>query len=178
MAEQTTIARPYAQAVFSLAQDQGELKAWSEMLALAAAVATDPQMAALIDSPRSSREQVVEVFLGVCGDRLTAEGQNMVRLLAENDRLEFLPEIAALYELERATAEGTINAEVTSAKPLTDAQKDAIAAALKRRFGRDVTLTCATDELIVGGAIIRAGDVVIDGSVTGKLEKLSHSLLR
>lgn len=178
MAEQTTIARPYAQAIFALAKEQGDLKAWSDMLALAAAVASDPEMAALIENPRISREQTVDILLGVCGDRLTDSGKNMIRVLADNDRLALLPEIATLYELERAAAEGTVQAEVTSAKPLSKAQQDAIAAALSKRLGREVSLDCKVDEKLLGGAIIRAGDVVIDGSVVGKLEKLSHQLLR
>lgn len=178
MAEQITIARPYAQAIFSVAQDEGDLKGWSEMLTFAAAVASDPDMAALIDDPRIDRDQTVTIFLDVCDVRLTASGKNMIRVLADNDRLELLPEIAAMYESERAAAEGTLQAEVTSARPLSNAQSKSIAAALTKRFGREVTLDCKVDEELIGGAIIRAGDVVIDGSVVGKLEKLSHQLLR
>ncbi len=178
MAEQTTIARPYAQAVFSLANEQGKLKDWSEMLALAATVASNEEMAALIDNPSVARDQVVEVFLDVCGNRLTEEGKNLIKVLVDNGRLAFLPEIAALYEVERSNAEGTLVAEVTSAKALTDAQQTAIAAGLKKRFGRDVTLECKVNDSLIGGAVIRAGDVVIDGSVTAKLEKLSHQLMR
>ncbi len=178
MAELITIARPYAQAIFSLAQDEGDLKGWSDMLAFAATVASDPDMAELIDNPRVDRHQTAAIFLEVCGERLTAGAKNTIRVLAENNRLELLPEVAALYEVERAAAEGTLQAEVTSARALSDAQKKAIAAALTKRLGRDVTLDCNVDEKLLGGAIIRAGDVVIDGSVVGKLEKLSHQLLR
>lgn len=178
MAEQITIARPYAQAIFSLAKDEGDLKGWSEMLALAATVASDPDMAALIDNPRVDRDQTVEIFLEVCGKRLTDSGRNTIRVLADNDRLELLPDIAAMYEVERAAAEGTLQAEVTSARALSDAQKKSIATALTKRLGRDVTLECRVDEALIGGAVIRAGDVVIDGSVVGKLDKLSHQLLR
>lgn len=178
MAEITTIARPYAQAVFKLASEQKDLKRWSEMLGLAANVAADPEMAKVIDNPRFSRAQVVEIFLGVCGERLNEHGKNMVQLLADNGRLDLLPEIAALFEIERAQAEGTIEAEVVSALELTDSQKKALAAALKKRLGRDISLNVKVDGSLLGGAIIRAGDMVIDGSAVSRLEKLGAELMR
>jgi F-type H+-transporting ATPase subunit delta len=177
MAEKTTIARPYAQAIFSMAQEQGDLKGWSEMLALAAMVAADAEMAALIDSPSLTKEQKAQLFLDVCGDKLNESGQNMIRVLAENDRLDVLPEVVLLFEEERAQSEGTVQAEVISATALSDSQLSKIADALKKRLGREVTLEQKTDESLLGGAIIRAGDIVIDGSVVGKLEKLGHELL-
>ncbi len=176
MAENITIARPYAQAIFSLAQEQGDLKGWSDMLQFAAAVATDPEMVAVIDSPRFDNDQVADLFIDICGDKLSDAGKNMIRVLADNDRLSLLPEVAELYETERASVEGTIVAEVISATALNDAQQKNIAEALKKRLGRDVTLECKIDESLLGGAIIRAGDVVIDGSVVGKLEKLTSAL--
>jgi F-type H+-transporting ATPase subunit delta len=176
MAENITIARPYAQAIFSLAQEQGDLKGWSEMLQLAAAVATDAEMVAVIDSPRFDRSQLADLFINVCGDKLNDAGKNMIRVLAENDRLIVLPEVATLYEVERAAVEGTVVAVVTSAAPLSDAQQKNVAEALKKRLGREVTLECNIDESLLGGAIIRAGDMVIDGSVVGKLEKLTTTL--
>jgi F-type H+-transporting ATPase subunit delta len=178
MAEKTTIARPYAQALFKLASEQKNLKGWSEMLGLAATVAVDPEMAKIIDNPRLTKAQVVDIFFAACGNKLNDTGKNMVRVLADNGRLEFMPEIAALYEVERANAEGTLSAEVVSAFDLTDGQKTDLAAALKKRFGRDVSLSCKTDNSLLGGAIIRAGDVVIDGSAVSKLEKLGTELAR
>lgn len=176
MAENITIARPYAQAIFSLAQEQGDLGGWSDMLQFAAAVADDAEMVAVIDSPRFDSDQLANLFIEICGDKLNDAGKNMIRVLAENDRLSVLPEVAELFEAERAAVEGTVVAEVTSATALNDAQKESIAAALKKRLGRDVTLECQIDESLLGGAIIRAGDVVIDGSVVGKLEKLTSAL--
>lgn len=178
MAEKTTIARPYAQAVFKLANEQKNLKGWSETLGLAAAVAADPEMGNVIGNPRLTKAQVVDIFLTVCGNKLGDAGQNMIRVLADNGRLGLLPEIAALYEVERAGAEGTLNAEVTSAFELTEGQKKDLAAALKKRFGREISLSCQTDKSLLGGAIIRAGDVVIDGSAVSRLEKLSTELTR
>lgn len=176
MAENITIARPYAQAIFSTAQEQGDLSGWSDMVQFAAAVVSDPEMAALIDSPRFDKGQVAEIIIDVCGKKLNDAGRNMIRVLADNDRLEVLPEVAELYEAQRAAVEGTVVAEVISATALNNAQQKSIAEALKKRLGRDVTLECKTDESLLGGAIIRAGDVVIDGSVVGKLEKLASAL--
>jgi len=176
MAETITIARPYAQAIFSLAQEQSDLKGWSEMLQFVAAVAADPQMVAVIDSPSFDNSQIADLFIEVCGDKLNDAGKNMIRALAENDRLTLLPEVAELYEVERATVEGTIVAEVTSATALNETQEKEIAEALSKRLGREVSLECKVDEALLGGAIIRAGDVVIDGSVVGKLEKLATAL--
>jgi F-type H+-transporting ATPase subunit delta len=176
MAENITIARPYAQAIFSLAQEQSDLKGWSDMLAFAAAVAADPEMVTVIASPSFDSSQLADLFIEICGDKLNDAGKNMIRVLAENDRLSVLPEVAELFEAERAAVEGTVVAEVTSATALNDAQQQSIAEALKKRLGRDVTLECKIDESLLGGAIIRAGDVVIDGSVVGKLEKLATAL--
>lgn len=176
MAEKTTIARPYAQATLALAKEQNALQQWSDMLQFASAVAADEDMAALIDSPKLSSEQLAGLFLDICGDKLNEHGKNMIRVLAENDRLDVLAEITELFEIERAQSEGTIEAQVISAVELSDAQKSGITESLKKRLGRDVTLNCSVDAAIVGGAIIRAGDVVIDGSVTGKLDKLATAL--
>lgn len=178
MAEITTIARPYAQAVFATAKEQGKLKDWSDMLQLAAAVASHPEVAVAVDSPRLDKAQRGQLIIDICGDKLDAGGKNLLRVLAENGRLSLLPEIAALYEAERAAAESRITAEVISATALSDTQKHAIASALKKRLGREVALKCQVDETLLGGAVIRAGDMVIDGSVTGKLNKLSAALLR
>lgn len=178
MAEKTTIARPYAQALFKLASEQKNLKGWSQTLGLAASVAADPEMAKVIDHPRLTKAQVVDIFFAVCGNKLDDSGKNMIRVLADSGRLDFLPEIAALYEVERARAEGTLNAEVVSAFELTEGQKSDLAAALKKRFGREISLSCNTDKSLLGGAIIRAGDVVIDGSAVSKLGQLSAELAR
>lgn len=178
MAEKTTIARPYAQAIFELAQGRKELPRWSEMLQLVAAVAADERMSALVGNPRVSKDELAKLFLSICGDNLSQDGQNLIRLLVENGRTNVLTEIAALYESYRAEAERTVEAQVISAFPVDEAQKQQIVAMLKKRLGRDVTLSCETDKGLLGGAIIRAGDLVIDGSVTGQLAKLQVALAR
>lgn len=178
MAENSTIARPYAQAAFDIAQGASSLPAWSDMIALAAMVAADTRMAEAIDSPHVKDEDVVTLFLEVCGDKLNAEGQNFIRVLAENKRLDILADIAITFEQLRADAEGTMDAEVISAFPLSDAQQQNIIASLKKRLGRDISLTTRVDDTLIGGAIIRAGDMVIDGTVSRHLDDLTHSLMR
>jgi len=177
MSELNTVARPYAQAAFDLAREANALATWSEMLGFAAAVSADSAMRAAIDSPNLLVTEQAELFIQVCGEQIDDQGANFVKLLAENRRLTLFPEIAELYEALRAEAEGTLEATVISAKPMSDAQQQEMASALKARFNREVVLHVEVDESIVGGAIIRAGDTVIDGSVRGKLEKFAHALI-
>ena len=177
MAEKSTIARPYAQAAFSMAESQNNLKIWSDMLQLVAAVVSEDAMRELIGNPSIENDKVIEIIIDICGDGLDQYGQNFVRILAENERLDVTSEIADLYEAKRAEAERTVEAVVTSAFPLSEAQQAQLVAALKKRLGRDVELVTKTDENIVGGAIVRAGDLVIDASVTGQLEQLANTLM-
>lgn len=176
MAEILTIARPYAHAAFLFADSHQALKEWSGMLEFLAAVAADPEMTELIENPRLTETQIAELFIGIGADRLDDNCHNFIRLLAENRRLRLLPEIAALFEIQRRDAEQSIRAELITAFPVTAAQQAAVTAALKQRLGREIELECITDATLLGGAIIRAGDLVIDGSVRGKLERLGNSL--
>lgn len=175
MAEAITIARPYAVAVFSLAQEKGDLQTWSELLQTAAQCAESAEVQAILTSPAVSDEQAVDLLGDVVG-KLSADARNFLLLLAENNRLLLLPEIATLFEELRADAEQMLTAEVVMARALTDAQKTKIAAALKKRLGKEVTLTEQVDESLLGGAIIRAGDLVIDGSALGKLNRLANAI--
>lgn len=176
MAETITVARPYAQAAFNYATEQQALREWSDMLALLAMVAADPDMVRVIESPQLTETQLADLIIDVCGDRLTDKGANFVRMLADNRRLELLPDIAALFEIQRQEAEGTIKAELVSAYPATDEQQARIIESLRRRLGKDIELSCSTDAGLLGGAIIRAGDLVIDGSIRGKLQRLGSAL--
>lgn len=176
MAEALTVARPYAQAAFNFASEQGTLKEWSDMLGLLATIAEDAAMQDVIDSPHMTEQQLANLFISVGGERLAENCTNFIRVLATNRRLALLPEISTLYEIKRRDAEGSVQAELVSAFPATDAQQAEIIASLKKRLGRDVTLTCSTDATLLGGAIIRAGDLVIDGSVRGKLDRLGAAL--
>lgn len=176
MAEKKTLARPYAEALFGLARERNALAKWSEMVGMVAVVASDRRVARLADNPRVSDTQIVSLFRDICGDALDADGVNVLRLLLENNRLALLPEISELFEQLRAEAESRIDAEVTSAFELTTEQTANIAAALKTKLGRDVNIVTRLDKSLLGGVVIRAGDLVIDGSVRGRLADLSSQL--
>ena len=176
MAEKSTIARPYAEAIFALAKEQSELKAWSDMLSSLAAVAGDETMQAMISNTNVGKNQLADLMLDVCGSELSEQGKNLVKVLTENRRLSLLGEIAAQYEVLRAEEEKTIEAEVVSAFEVSDAQQKQIAEKLKARLGREVSLSCRVDPSLLGGAIIKAGDLVIDGSTIGQIQKLSIEL--
>ncbi|MDH5299751.1 MAG: F0F1 ATP synthase subunit delta [Gammaproteobacteria bacterium] len=178
MAEAITIARPYAKAVYDLAHESKSLKDWSDSLQFAAAVVSDAQMAALISNPKVAPEKTVELLLSVCQGKLTAGATNLVKVLADNDRLELLPEISVLFEELKAQAERTVHAVLTAAVAVDKAQQDKFIAALKKRLGCEVSLECKLDPSVVGGAIIRAGDLVIDGSVSGQLDRLASVMSR
>ena len=177
MAEKSTIARPYAVAAFGLAKEQNEMAKWSEMLGFAAIVVTDKTMQDYVNNPKVEQETLTRLMLEVCSDQLNELGKNFIKVLVANKRLSLLPEIALLYNELRADAEKTVEAEVISAFPLTDAQQSNLIEGLKKRLGREVTLVSKVDENLLGGAIVRAGDLVIDGSVSGQLTKLETTLL-
>ncbi len=172
-----SLARPYARAVFELAKAEGGFQHWEDALDLMAAVAANERMQALLDDPRLTRADAADLMIRACGDDIGQREANLLRMLAENGRLDQLPMIAALYRQLRDEAEGTVEAEVISAMPLDDAQKAAIVDALKKRLGRDVQLNCSVNEDLVGGAVIRAGDLVIDGSAVERLRQLSSALV-
>ncbi len=173
MAEKQTLARPYAEAVFELAQARRALKQWSEMLALVTAIAGDENMRRLAGDPRVDRARFRELFLDVCGKNLDDAGNNFVRLLVENRRLTLLPEIVAQYETLKAEAEARVEATVTSAFALEPEQMKTLSEALKRKLGREVNITAQVDKTLMGGIVIRAGDLVIDGTVRGRLADLA-----
>lgn len=173
MAQALTLARPYARAAHAIARQQGNAAGWSEALAFAARVAADPQVHALLSHPQLGRADAVALLSldgagDIFGDFLT--------VLADNRRLPLLAEIAGLFEQLRAEDERVVRAKVTSATALPSAELDTLRAALKRRFGREVELETAVDETLIGGAVIDAGDVVIDGSLRGKLSRLQSAL--
>ena len=176
MAEKSTIARPYAEAVFQLADANGQLKQWSAMLQTIAMIAADADIQSIIGNTSVNKEQVAQLVIDVAGDVMTDAGRNLVKLLTENRRLDVLAEITEQFETLKAEAEKTVEAQVVSAQEVSAAQQNMIAEKLKARLGREVSLTCTVDESLMGGAIIKAGDMVIDGSVSGQLNKLSVEL--
>ena len=176
MAERATIARPYAKAAFEYARDAKALAAWSQGLALAAQVAADPRVAQLIKNPKLTAADHASLINEVAGDRLAPGVGNFVRVLAENHRLALLPEVAAHFEFLRSQAENTVDVEVVSAVPLDAAQTEKLKQALDKRLKASVRMTNTVDAGLVGGAVIRAGDLVIDGSLKGRLERLRTEL--
>jgi len=178
MAEKTTIARPYAQAMFESAKEKGQMAKVADALKIAAVAISDPKLASMIGDPNVDDDKIVALLIEVCGDRASDEVKNFFKLLSEFNRLDVLAEIADLFESYRAEEESTVEAEVISATKLSEAQKREITNSLKKRLGREVTLQCSIDKSLLGGAIIRAGDLVIDGSITSQLNKLGQTLSR
>lgn len=176
MSENLTTARPYAQAAFDEAQKLNALKPWSEMLLSLAEVAEHPEFNALINNPRVSRKQVESLMEAMVGSGASTQQKNFVRILADNQRLRELPEIAALFEFLKADAEKTVNVVVDSAFELSAAQKDKIVSSLKQRMGREVKLECKINKELLGGVVIRAGDKVIDGSARTRLGEMANAL--
>lgn len=177
MAEAITVARPYADAVFALADSTSALGKWSQTLGVMAAVAANPDIAAATADPKLTPEQVYGLFAGACGD-LPVEGQNLLRALIENDRIAALPEIHESFEELKNEREGIVDAVITSAYPLDRGQLAEIIAVLEDRFKRKVRPQVETDANLIGGVRMQVGDEVIDGSVRGKLADLAAALMK
>ncbi|TWG89742.1 F-type H+-transporting ATPase subunit delta [Luteimonas sp. J16] len=173
MSQALTLARPYARAAFMIAKDAGALAEWSSALDFAARIAADPQASQVLGHPALTREQAVALL---APEAAPASFNDFLSLLADNRRIGLLPEIAGLYAGLRADAEQVVKARVTSATALPEAELESIKAALRKRFGREVELETSVDEALIGGAVIAAGDVVIDGSLRGKLARLQAAL--
>ncbi|MBI3188666.1 MAG: F0F1 ATP synthase subunit delta [Gammaproteobacteria bacterium] len=176
MSDLITAARPYARAVFELAQSESSFAVWSDALGLMSALVTHANMREMLDSPKIGADKKAQLLIDVCDGKLKPAQQNLLRMLAENGRFALLPDISALYEMMRAEAESKIEAKVKSAHPLSDAQQQSIIAALKKKLGRDITLVTEIDATLIGGVVIRAGDLVIDGSAQAKLASLGQAL--
>lgn len=175
MSELTTVARPYAKAAFDYAVEKQTVAQWQEMLVFAGAVAQDASIKEILKGAYSA-SKLAEIFIGVCGEQIDENGQNLIRVLAENKRLSALPDVATLFNQYKAEFDKEIDVDVTSAIKLTKAQQSSISAALEKRLSRKVNLICNVDKTIVAGLIIKAGDTVIDGSIQTKLNRLADAL--
>ena len=175
MAELSTIARPYTKAAFETASEQSALDQWSEMLALAAQATQDEQVTTLLSNPALGTDQKAELILEICSD-LSEQGQNFVKVLAENNRLLVLPEISSLFDRLKAEQQKSVDVEVTSAFKLTKEQQTKLARSLGKKLDREVNITSSIDKSLIGGLLIKTEDLVIDGSIRGKLAKLSEAL--
>jgi F-type H+-transporting ATPase subunit delta len=176
MADLSTLARPYAKAAFELARDAKRFKEWGEALDALAAAVKAPEIAGLIGHPALFKGDLADVLGQALAPVLGEEGKSLVKLLVENNRLKAAPFIAEQFETLRAEAEARIDVEITSAAAIPPAQQEKLADAVSKRLHRDVVVEWKTDESLVAGAVIRAGDLVIDGSVKGELEKLRTAL--
>ncbi|MDH4040044.1 MAG: F0F1 ATP synthase subunit delta [Gammaproteobacteria bacterium] len=176
MAELSTLARPYAKAAFEYALDHDQLNQWHQQLATAAAVVADERVGAVLTSPALTSAQQAQKLGEVCGDALSAQVKNFVGILSANKRLALLPQIHELFALYKANRERTVDVEVVSAFELADGIRDRLAAALGRKLERQVNVQTSTDSNLLGGVVIKAGDLVIDGSVRGKLDKLAEAM--
>lgn len=183
MSQALTLARPYARAAYAIARDNRAAPQWSEALGFAALAAADPRVHSLLAHPQLGRGDAVALLSPPAAGNAPAPDLfgsdlfgNFLALLADNRRLPLLPEIAGLFEQLRADAERIVKARITSATTLPAAELESIKVALKRRFGREVELTTAVDASLIGGAVIDAGDVVIDGSLKSKLSRLQSAL--
>jgi len=174
--EATTIARPYAEATFALALETDSVDKWADMLSLVVQLVTDPDVAGLLSNHRLDSEQMTSLLLDVAEEHLTEEGQNLVRLLAANGRLVVAPEIDGMFTDLKNAHQGALEVMVSSAYVMKPAQEKLLAEALSKKLGREIHITSEKDPDLLGGVKIRAGDMVIDGSVAGQLKQLSNEL--
>lgn len=178
MADLSTLARPYAKAVFELARDAGTLKDWSAQLTAIVAALADPQLSKLVGHPALTKADLADVLVKALGKQLSGEAQSLLRLLVENGRLPTVGFIAEQFEALRAEAEARVEVVITSAAAIEKAQQEALVASIRKRLSRDVAVQWLTDADLIAGAVIRAGDLVIDGSVRGELERMQTALAR
>ncbi len=174
--ENATIARPYAEAVFAQARESDKLDLWSDMLGFLVQVVEDPRIAALVANPEIDAATLSGLMLDITGDRLSVEGQNLVKVLVENRRLNVLPEIAELYDVLKNESLGTLEVQIQAPYPIDPAQQEQLAKALQKRLQREIKIISEQDPSLIGGIRVRAGDLVIDGSVKGQLHQLATDL--
>ena len=176
MAELSTLARPYAEAVFRLARDAHDLLGWQTRLQLLAQIVADSRMAAYLADPQVGAGRAATAVIEVAGDGLGEAAGNFVHVLAQNERLPLLPEILTQYGALKDEAEGVLEADIVSALPLAQEQIDGLVGALRSRFGREVHARVSVDAALIGGVVVQVGDRVIDGSVRGRLEQMAFAL--
>lgn len=176
-AELTTIARPYARAAFRAALDATDgLSRWGRMLSLLRAAVEEDRVREALANPRLTTSDEAALVLALMGEELDAQGQNFIGILAEYDRLTLLPTIADLFDTMKANHEKTMEVAIESAYDVDEAAQERLSAALQTRLQKEVALTTTVDRDLIGGVIVRAGDMVIDNSVRGKLERLANAL--
>ncbi len=176
MSELSTLARPYAEAVFKRALETKAASDWSEMLAFLSVVMQDKEVVAIIANPKVSQKQLTSLLLDISQGQLKDEGVNFLKLLIQNDRLILAPQISEIYESYKAEHEGYIDVELTSAYALTKEEQNKFATTLKKLLNKKIHITTSIDKSLIGGYLAKAGDKVIDGSVKGQLQQLAKIL--
>lgn len=177
MEDVSALARPYGLAAFKQAREEGKIEEWSNMLELLTLIMRDATMRGLIANPKVNNQQLAALIIDVAGDGLSQTGGNLVRIMAENERLVEMAGVAAVFEEERDRTEGRSHVDVTSAFELSDAQQRSIADSMSKRLGTEVDVSVTVDKSLIGGVVIRAGDTVIDASLRGRLNQLGQSLM-
>lgn len=176
MSQNTTLARPYAKAAFEVANQAGDLAGWSAKLQTVASVVASENVAALLSRPSLSAEQQSAAVIEICGDEIDQQVGRFIAILAENKRLSLIPEIVALFEVLKADQEKRIDVEVISAYALDGEAENKLKEALKKRLQREISLSSRVDQSLLGGLILRTDDMIIDGSLRGRLNKLPEAM--
>jgi len=176
MAELAALARPYAEAVFLMADEKGRIDQWSDMLEFLKQVTSDELLKKISDNPKVSKQALEGAMLDICEGQIDEEGLNLIKLLIKNDRLQLASEIAEQFEIRKAEKCGLLDVLVTSAYPMSDNDKDVLQKSLSESFGKKVKISVEEDSSLIGGIVIRAGDKVIDGSLSGQIQQLAKQL--
>jgi len=176
MAELAALARPYAEAVFLMADEKGRIDQWSDMLEFLKQVTSNELLKKISDNPKVSKQALEGAMLDICEGQIDDEGLNLIKLLIKNDRLQLAGEIAAQYEIRKAEKCGLLDVTVTSAYPMSDNEKETLQKSLSESFGKKVKISVEEDSSLIGGIVIRAGDKVIDGSLSGQIQQLAKQL--
>lgn len=176
MSVEYKVSRPYAKAIFELAFEKKQMPEWSDMLKTAKLIISDDAIQEMLKNPEYSSGDVADLILSIAGDSFSQECQNLMKTLAQFKRLSFIPQIGDQYEAYRAEAEKTVDVELISAFPVSEGEQEQFKQALKKKLQKEVDLKCQEDPAILAGAIIRSGDLLIDGSLRGKLAKLGDAL--
>ncbi len=176
MSDLTTIARPYAQAVFKLAKEENSKDQWSENLAFLSILMQDSEMVGVVKNPKIKKQRIEQLILDIAEAKFDGKIINFIRLLIQNNRLLLAPQIADLYEQYKSEDEGYVDVELKSAFTLTKAEEKTIGAALEKALNKTVHMKAKVDKTLIGGFLARAGDIVIDGSIKGRLQQLSKRL--
>ena len=176
MTELSTLARPYAEAAFKRAKETGAAQQWSESLTFLSLVIQDQDLASIVKNPRISKQKTAQLVMEICKEQIGDEPKNLLKVLIENDKLPLLPEISTMFEQLKADDEGYVNVDLYSAYSLTKAEQGKYVAMLEKLLDKKVNATVSVDKSLIGGILAKAGDKVIDGSISGQLHQLAKRL--